>query len=232
MWGALIDERTGLPFTIAAGPRQRSHSWVRVPWDSWPYFIVSDSRLLQPGGPGPRSYILQEQGGPVQVKVKVKIKVTLPLTVSQPISLGVEPQIYYSLAVTVLFLWGALWREDGSVFCLCCWPSTAQSFSGLSPLDLATIFYWVSFETSLFVASYDSQGHGGGIRHRLHTGQVKVKVTLRLTVSQSVSLGVEPPDIYYTLTFMVWFSWGALSDEKAGLSFVYAAGPGSGIVGI
>jgi hypothetical protein len=26
------------------------------------------------------------------------------------------------------------------------------------------------FETSLFVASYDSQGHGGGIRPRLHTG--------------------------------------------------------------
>jgi hypothetical protein len=47
----------------------------------------------------------------------------------------------------------------------------------------------------LFVASYDSQGHGGGIRTRLHTGvtvKVKVKVTLRLTVSQSVSLGVEP----------------------------------------
>jgi hypothetical protein len=27
-----------------------------------------------------------------------------------------------------------------------------------------------SFETFLFVASYDSQGHGGGIRPRLHTG--------------------------------------------------------------
>jgi hypothetical protein len=30
-WGALSDERTGLRFTIAAGPRQRSYSWVRVP---------------------------------------------------------------------------------------------------------------------------------------------------------------------------------------------------------
>jgi hypothetical protein len=47
MWGALSDERTGLPFKIAAGPRQRSHSRVRVrvPWDSRPYFTVSDSRL-------------------------------------------------------------------------------------------------------------------------------------------------------------------------------------------
>jgi hypothetical protein len=48
-----------------AGPRQRTLSQVRVPWDSWPYFTVSDSRLPQPGGPGHRIYIPQEQGGPV-----------------------------------------------------------------------------------------------------------------------------------------------------------------------
>jgi hypothetical protein len=42
MWRALSDERTGLSFIIAAGPRQRSHSWVRVQWDSWTYFTVSD----------------------------------------------------------------------------------------------------------------------------------------------------------------------------------------------
>jgi hypothetical protein len=34
IWGALTDERTGLPFTIPAGSRQRSHFLVRVPWDS------------------------------------------------------------------------------------------------------------------------------------------------------------------------------------------------------
>jgi hypothetical protein len=43
--GALSDERTGLSFTIATGPRQRSHSRVQVPWDSRTYFTVSDSRL-------------------------------------------------------------------------------------------------------------------------------------------------------------------------------------------
>jgi hypothetical protein len=32
------------------------------------------------------------------------------------------------------------------------------------------LFYCLKFETSLFVASYDSQGHGGGIRPRLHSG--------------------------------------------------------------
>jgi hypothetical protein len=45
MWGTLSDERTGLSFTIIAGPRQRSHSRVRVLWDSRPSFTVSDSRL-------------------------------------------------------------------------------------------------------------------------------------------------------------------------------------------
>jgi hypothetical protein len=65
MWGALSHERKGLPFTITAGLRQRTHSWVRVARDSWPYFTVPNSGLLQPGGPGHRIYIPQEQGGPV-----------------------------------------------------------------------------------------------------------------------------------------------------------------------
>jgi hypothetical protein len=34
MWGALSDERTGLSFIIAAGPRQRSHSRIRFLQDS------------------------------------------------------------------------------------------------------------------------------------------------------------------------------------------------------
>jgi hypothetical protein len=51
MWGAVSDERMGLSFTIAAGPR------VRVPRDSWPHFTVSDLRLPQPGGPAPPIYI-------------------------------------------------------------------------------------------------------------------------------------------------------------------------------
>jgi hypothetical protein len=42
MWGALSDERTGLSFTFAAGPCQRTHSRVRVPWDSRTYFTASD----------------------------------------------------------------------------------------------------------------------------------------------------------------------------------------------
>jgi hypothetical protein len=54
MWSALSDERTGLSFTIAPGPRQRSHFRVRVPCDSWPYFTVSESRLPFPSPPTTR----------------------------------------------------------------------------------------------------------------------------------------------------------------------------------
>jgi hypothetical protein len=45
IWGALSDESTSLSFIIAAGPRQFSHSRVRDPWDSQPYFTVSDLSL-------------------------------------------------------------------------------------------------------------------------------------------------------------------------------------------
>jgi hypothetical protein len=63
--GCSLWREDGSTFTIAAGPRQRCHSRVRVPRDSWPYFTVSDSRLPQPGRPSPLIYISQEQGGPV-----------------------------------------------------------------------------------------------------------------------------------------------------------------------
>jgi hypothetical protein len=41
MWGALSDGRAGLSFTIAAGPLQRRHSRVRVPWD---HVLLSQTR--------------------------------------------------------------------------------------------------------------------------------------------------------------------------------------------
>jgi hypothetical protein len=59
LWGALSDERTGLSFTIVAGPRQRSHSRVPVPWESQPYFTVSDSRLPFSSPPTTRSVAVE-----------------------------------------------------------------------------------------------------------------------------------------------------------------------------
>jgi hypothetical protein len=76
---------------------------------------------------------------------------------------GLRPDLYYLCDSYGLLLVGRpLWREVGSVFCMCCWPLP-------TPLGLETIFYCLTFETSLFIASYDSQGHGGGIRPSLHT---------------------------------------------------------------
>jgi hypothetical protein len=72
--------------------------------------------------------------------------------VSQSVSLGVEPHLglitrYLLLfdSYSFVFVGSPLWWEDGSVFCIRCWPLLEQSFSGLSPLGLATIFYCLRF---------------------------------------------------------------------------------------
>jgi hypothetical protein len=43
MWGFLSEQRTGLSFTISPGPRQRSHSRVRVPRDTY-HILLSQIR--------------------------------------------------------------------------------------------------------------------------------------------------------------------------------------------
>jgi hypothetical protein len=112
------------------------------------------------------------------------------------------------------------WLQPPNFDCLsvnwvnCCWPSPAQSFLVPSPAGLMTILFCL---TTLRVIELTPGS------------QVKVKVTLRLTVSQSVSLGVEPHlglmtrYFHYSLTVTVLFLWGVPSDERTGLSFVYAA---------
>jgi hypothetical protein len=95
-----------------------------------------------------------------------------------------------------------------------------HSFSGPSPLGLGTIFYCLRFETSVFVASYDSQGYGWNIRPRLHTGTelnwVSLSLMLQATASLSVCFGIKHPfGAYYQICITVrqllvcWF--GALS---------------------
>jgi hypothetical protein len=84
---------------------------------------------------------------------------------------GAHDQIFITAWQLRSWFCGAPSLTRGRVcLCICYWPLPVQSFSGRCPLGLATVFYCLRFETSLFVASYYSQGHGGVIRLRLHTG--------------------------------------------------------------
>jgi hypothetical protein len=83
---------------------------------------------------------------------------------------GAYEQIFFTIRQVRVCLCGVLSLKRGRVCRLqLLLASPAQSFSGPSPVELVTIFYYLRFETTLFVASYDSQGYGGSIRPRLHT---------------------------------------------------------------
>jgi hypothetical protein len=109
-----------------------------------------------------------------------------------------------------------------------------------------TIFYCLRFETSLFVASYNSQGYGGRIRPRLHTGfkagtntsTVDLRSQSYITTDgqpASLSWNKAPirglrPDLYYCLTVAGLLIWGAFSDERTGLPFAIATGLASAVI--
>jgi hypothetical protein len=68
-------------------------------------------------------------------------------------------------------MWGALSDEGMDLSFTITVGPPQRSHSGVRiPVALATILYCLRFDTSIFVASYDSQDYDGGIRPLLHTG--------------------------------------------------------------
>jgi hypothetical protein len=63
-----------------------------------------------------------------------------------------------------LVLWGALSDERMGLSFIYAAGPRQHRLSWVCALRLMTVFYCLRFETSIFVASYDLQGHGGGIR--------------------------------------------------------------------
>jgi hypothetical protein len=76
---------------------------------------------------------------------------------------GLRPNFYYCLTVAGLLIWGALSDERTGL------SSSAVIFWAESRRTRCHVLL-SQIRDFLFVASYDSQGHGGGIRPRLHTG--------------------------------------------------------------
>jgi hypothetical protein len=139
---------------------------------------VCSSQTILSGGGSPLHCAEKRLLWKAEASLSLRLSLMLRPTVSRPVCFGIKhpswayDQIFITVRQLRVCWYGAfsLWREDGPVVYNCWWSSQAQSFLGPSPVVLVTIFYCLRFETSLFVASYDSQEYGGGIRPCLHTG--------------------------------------------------------------
>jgi hypothetical protein len=100
---------------------------------------------------------------------KVKVKVILRPMVNWPVCPGIRPPSgtcnQFRFVFRVFIVGCPLWWEDRSVISSskCYWALPALSLSSPSLTVIETISYCLISESSLFVASYDSQGHGVSI---------------------------------------------------------------------
>jgi hypothetical protein len=101
---------------------------------------------------------------------RIKVKVTLRLTVNQSVSLGSEPHL--GIMTKYLLLFNSYRLVFVGRVCLLYMLLTLSSavFLGSESLGTRDHILLSPIWDFPFVASYDSQGHGAGIRPRLHTG--------------------------------------------------------------
>jgi hypothetical protein len=90
-------------------------------------------------------------------------------------------------------------HEDRPAAYNSCRPSPVQAISGPTLAGPAATLHRLRFETSLFVAFHDSQGHGGGTRPRLHMGLV-ISIIFK---SYSPCMW----RYYLCIPFRVWSQW-------------------------
>jgi hypothetical protein len=132
--------------------------------------------------------------------------------VNQSVSLHLGPMTRYLLlfdSYGLVFVGRPLWREDGSVFCICCWPLPAHSRVPV-PWD-SRPYFTVSYLRLPFSSPPTTLRVMVEVFNPAFIrAEPKVKVTLRLMVSQSWCR---------CLTVTVLLLWGTLSDERTGLSF-------------
>jgi hypothetical protein len=125
-------------------------------------------------------------------------------------------------------MWGAL--SDGRTgvsFTIASGPHQ-QSLSDPSPVGIVTIFYGLRFENSLFVASYDSQGYGGGIRPRLHTEVISLQFRSQSQshiATDGQSIGKSWCRVPSGAHDQIFTTFWQLPSCFSGAPFVYAAGP-------
>jgi hypothetical protein len=176
MWGGLSDERTCLPCTISAGPRQGSTAGLLIIFYclrfETPPTWRTRSPYLNPPGTGWPSYTTRHW----VLKFRVRVRVY-----RQSLRLGAEPtethgQFFFSQMntcghsphITSSLSRGYVCHSQLLLALASEFILGSQSRGTRDHFLLSQIL-----RDFLSVASYDSQGYGGGIRPRLHTGTTK-----------------------------------------------------------
>jgi hypothetical protein len=181
--------------------------WLPGDWEKPPKLLLALTSTVILGSESHRTHDpvlisdgsrnLQSNSSSAHLKVKFMSRLMGHL----PVCLGVKPPSGGQDQIFITVRQSSLIRGRCVIY-NCCWLSPAQSFWGLSPMELMTVFYCLMFQTPLTLEGQvpvfiSPRNRVTQLYPQAPTAlQVKVKVMLWLTVSQPasqpVSLGVKP----------------------------------------